>query len=140
MAKTEEQNKELCKRFFEEVWNKGNTEAVDEFVADDMKTNNPDVSYHRDGPEGVKSLVKALRGAMPDLHYTIHEIIAEGDLVAVRLTSTGSHTGEAFHEIKSSGMKGEVEGISFARIRDGKIVETWAQWNFPRPLDSLAAV
>lgn len=66
----------------------------------------------------------AAKSAFSDLRRTVDDIIAEGDMVAVRITARGTHTG-IFQGIAASGKKTEITGIAMRRIADGKIVEEW---------------
>lgn len=98
-----EQNKANEKRLYDEVWNKGNLSLIPELVSADY------VSGDYKGLEGYRRLVEWFRGPMPDLHFTIDEIVGEGDKVVYRLSGTGTYTGS-------------VQGID---IKDKKL--SWTQ-------------
>ena len=118
-----ELNKTLLHRYIEEVWEKENPAAVDNFLA-------PTYARHRSPTtppltrEDQKQLLAAFRTAFPDVKITIEDVIAEGDKVAFRSTMRGTHQGE-FLGIAPTG-----QGVTFGlldviRIEDGKFVEQW---------------
>jgi steroid delta-isomerase-like uncharacterized protein len=77
------------------------------------------------GPEGVVQFFAMARAAMPDLHATLDELIAEGDRVVARGTITGTQTG-AFMGIPATGKRVAIAYIDINWIADGKIAERWA--------------
>jgi predicted ester cyclase len=107
MSTSEEENKALYRRTFEEVFTQGNLALVDELVA-------PDFLNH-EVPPGMNN-----RG--PDLHFTIEELVAEGDTVASRVTMSGTHLGP-FQGIPPTGRSFEQAHMHFVRFRDGKAIE-----------------
>lgn len=78
------------------------------------------------GPEGANAVLRWLRGAFADLSYEIIDAFGDGDRVAVRLTTTGTHTGE-FLGAPPTGRQFRVEAIHIFRIQDGKVAEHWAK-------------
>src|SRR5215210_2060606 len=76
-----EENKNIIRRLYEEVWNQHNPEAADEFVAPDV-FNRDMLPEYQHGIEGYKHLVSWMHTAFPDLHTDIENMIAEGDEVA----------------------------------------------------------
>ena len=68
------------------------------------------------------------RAAFPDLRLSIDELFAHEDKVVWRWRSEGTHTGEFFGLLPTH-KRGEVTGISIARLEDGKVVETWSEWD-----------
>ena len=119
-----EQNKRLVTRALNEVFGGGNLAVVDEIF-------HPDFINHEAGPrtpagpEGLKMTVAWLRAAFNDVHYDIEDLIAEGDRVVARVTSSGHHTGQ-FIGVPATGRRFEVEQIHIYRISDGKIIEHWS--------------
>src|SRR5215212_312055 len=87
-----EENKALMRRLYEEVWNQHNPEAADEFVAPDDFTRDM-VPEQQQGIDGYKHLVRWLHTAFPDLRIDTDVIITEGDKVAAFVTFSGTHTG-----------------------------------------------
>lgn len=80
----------------------------------------------RVGREAWQSLMESLQAAFPDRCVLMHEVIAEGERVALRLTWTGTHLGE-FAGRAATGRKVEVNGIDVFSVRDGRIVEQWLE-------------
>ena len=120
-----ETNKTVARRFFEEVFSKGNFNVLDEMIATDHVNSGPGtISGLPAGPEGTKQLVTVYRNAFPDLRFTIDEQIAEGDKVVTRWTALGTHQGE-LAGIPATGKSSTVTGIAVDRIVNGKIAESW---------------
>ena len=119
-----EENKITVCRFYDEVFNKGNLDVVDDIFSPDYVIGDlpPDKSPSR---EGIKQTALMYRNAFPDLHFTIHDTIAEEDKVAVRFVATGTHKG-LFSGIEPTNNQVEIKCISMYRFKDGKIVEGWA--------------
>ncbi len=119
-----EENKALVQRFVEEVWNKGNLAAADEFLAANSVGHDPDAPGLAPGVEGFKQVFTMFRTAFPDLHVTVEDMIAEGDKVVSRTTARGTHKGELMG-IAPTGKQVTVAEIRIHRIAGGKIVEHW---------------
>lgn len=130
-----EENKELVRRFMDEVWNQMNPEAVDRFVAPEMI----DHSGRGSGKEGVQQALRLFATAFPDWHTTIEDLIAEDDKVVMRGVASGTHAG-TFMGIPATGARVTVPGIHVMRIEDGKIVEHWAQGDYLGMMRQLGAV
>ncbi|HEX8037193.1 MAG TPA: ester cyclase [Ktedonobacterales bacterium] len=116
-------NKDLVRTFFEEVFNKRNVAAIDDFVAAEQvdHTLPPNLPANT---TGTKQAIDMFLRAFPDLHVTIDDAIADGDRVAVRFTSRGTQRG-ASGGLPPTGRKVTVASYLIARIADGKIVEQW---------------
>ena len=120
-----ETNKAVSRRFLEEVFGKGKLNVLDEIIASDHVNSGPGTPPGLPtGPEGSKQLVTMYRNAIPDVHFTIDDQIAEGDKVWTRWTGHGTYTGELFG-IPATGKSATVTGIGVDRIVNGKIVESW---------------
>ncbi len=120
-----ETNKTVSRRFFEEVFSKGNLNVLDEIIAKDHVNSGPGtISGLPNGPEGTKQFVTAYRSAFPDLRLTIEEQIAEGDKVVTRWTGHGTHQGE-LAGLPATGKSTTVTGIVVDRLVNGKIAESW---------------
>jgi steroid delta-isomerase-like uncharacterized protein len=121
---TPQQNKALVRRFYEEVWGKGNLDAVEDiFAADyvrhDLRPGNPPP-----GPVGQKRIAADFRAAFPDLRMRIDLMVAEGDLVVARWTTEGTNTGP-WGTTPPTSKHAEFSGVNIFRIENGKIVEIW---------------
>ncbi len=123
----EERNKALTLKGFEEMFNKGDLSVVDELVADRGQD-------HQEAPgtdfaEHLKDVVRKMRTAFPDLHFDIHHILAEGEIVAVHSTMTGTHRGRfeigPFAQVEPAGRRVAVRHMHFFRWVDGKNTDLW---------------
>lgn len=130
-----EEKKAVVRRFVEEVYNKGNLNAVDELVAEAYV----DHAQNVQGRAAVKEIVSSIRAAFPDLQVTIEDMVAEGDTVAVRTRSTHTHRGH-FMGIPPTGVEGSHTGMAFIRIVDGQVVEFWEEADMLGLLQQLDAV
>ncbi|MDQ2699796.1 MAG: ester cyclase, partial [Actinomycetota bacterium] len=90
------------------------------------------------GYDGLRQAIEQYHTAFPDLVNTIRDQIAEGDLVATRWTSTGTHQGPSFG-LAPTGNRRDVTGIQFNRVRGGLIVEEWHSWDTLGLLRQLGA-
>jgi steroid delta-isomerase-like uncharacterized protein len=117
-----EQNRSNSHRFFEEIWNQGNTTIIDELLAPDYVRRDLLTPVH--GREEFKQFVSLYRAAFPDMYITIESQIAEGDMVVDRWVGGGTHSGE-FLGIPPTGRQVRITGIGINRFDNGKLVETW---------------
>jgi len=118
---TEENNIKLMRRFFDEVWNQGREESIDELYADEGTAEGLGEEY-KGGPEAFKQLHRLLHKTCSDIHIELDDLIAEGGRVALRGKATMTH--------KVTGKQLEFEGVGFVEIKDGKIVQAWNGWDF----------
>ncbi len=118
-----EHNKAIVSRYYEEVWNLGRLEVIDKVISEHfMGHRSSDLDYV--GPESIRDSVNALCGAFPDGKFTIDDVIAEGDKVAIRFTVHATHMGP-FRNIPPTGKQIVITGMRIYRIVDEKIVERW---------------
>ena len=130
-------NKTLLQRFFEEIYNQGNLTAADELVAADYMSHNP-APGEAPGREGLKAFVAYLRRAFADLHVTVEAQVAEGERVATRYTIRGRQAGE-FAGFPPTGKLVTITAISMHRIADGRIQESWLNWDMLGLIRQLAS-
>ncbi len=124
-AEVEEQNKALVRQWIEQGFNKGNMDIVEEFYATDYVFHNPFPPPEEvKGAVNIKQFMTPFIEAFPDAKYTIEDEIAEGDKLLVRLTFSGTHTGELMG-IPPTGKQITVKAMSLIRIVEGKFVEEW---------------
>ncbi len=115
---------EIAIRWFEEVWNKGRLEAVDELSTTDAKC------YGFPQPESVldreqfKEYVLEFRRSFTHVHLSVDEVVAEGYRVAVRWTGTMKHTGAGLG-FAPTGRVVHVHGMSILHLHDGRISAGW---------------
>jgi len=123
---TIEANKALIRRFVEEIFVDGRAAAVDELLADDFVGHTwPSTG---DGKADLKRAIERTRQALADVTFTIEDLIAEDDRVAVRLTASARQVGE-FMGRPASGRTYTIGEIHIFRIRDGKVTEHWHQFD-----------
>ncbi len=121
-------NKEVCRRFIEEVWNNHNLDLADELFASNYTPHQASSPDFGDGPQGIRKMVSYYLAAFPDTHFTIDDLIAEGDKVVMRWTARGTHRGE-FEGVPPTGKQVTVTGANTVRIANGKCVEGWESWD-----------
>ena len=123
-------NKAIARRYFYEVFNEANMTTLEEICAPDFLFTLPTHSEPFRGVEGYKNLVNMIVSSFPDIHFAVEDMVAEGDMVLTRWTARGHHTGTPFPtvtgDIPAIGNSFIIEGMSWHRIVDGKILEVIA--------------
>jgi len=120
-----EQNKSIVYRWVEDAWNHGDfSQAPSLYPADYVLHDTSSPEPFR-GPEGLRGFITAFRTAMPDLHMTIEQIVAEGDCVAWRFQCQGTQTGP-LQTIPPSGRRAVVTGTVMSRFAGGHWVEDYS--------------
>ena len=115
------ENKAIVRRFIDEIFDRGDPASVDELVDDSFVPHTwPTVT----GKEDFKATAVRMATAIRDGHHAIKDMVAEGDRVAVRLTSQGVHTGD-FMGVPAAGKEYSIEEQHLFRIVGGKVVEHW---------------
>lgn len=124
-------NRALIHRWFEEVWNKGRAEAIDEMFAEDGIANGlaDESGAALRGPSGFKPFFQTFREAFPDIEVIVEDTVVEGDKVAARCRVRGTHKGESLG-VAATHQPVEFTGICIVRIEDGKIAEAWNNFDF----------
>jgi steroid delta-isomerase-like uncharacterized protein len=124
-----QRNGDILRRWFEEVWNQGHEAAIAEMLTEDCLAHGLGAGGEvTRGVEGFKPFVRQLRGAMPDIRFTIDAVIEEGDLVAARWTARAVHSGDDLG-VPATNKPLTITGMTFLRIRDGRIAEGWNNWD-----------
>jgi steroid delta-isomerase-like uncharacterized protein len=131
---TAETNKQLVRRLYEECLNPGKMELIAQFVADDYVS-----PRGEKGPSGFANPNILLRQGFPDIQYTLEDLIAEGDRVAVRWKWQGTHKGP-FGGFQASQKQLTNEGMAIFQIKDYKIVRVWLQTDRLGFLQEIGAV
>jgi steroid delta-isomerase-like uncharacterized protein len=129
--------KATVQRFYDEM-NSGNVEIVDELLSEDFVEHEafPGLEPTR---EGVKQFFGMFRSAFPDLRMEVHDILAEGDRVCVRVTATGTQQGD-FMGMPPSGKSIDVAIFDLLRIQDGKVAEHWGLLDAMTMMQQLGAI
>ncbi len=126
MATEQERNKAVVLKMFEEMWNNGNLDLVDEILAEDF-VDYPPKRYFTTPLQGRESLydaVKGFREGMSNFHFEMLRMTAEGNRVFYLGRATGTHDGNLFGA-PASGKQVNVVGINEFHLENGKIVERW---------------
>jgi predicted SnoaL-like aldol condensation-catalyzing enzyme len=117
-----EKNKQVVRDFYEEVFRKRDLASADRFMYDDYIQHNPDA---KQGKSGFVEFHRGFFAAVPDFCATINQLVAEGDLVYVYNTITGTHTGHGFLNHPPTGNRIKFDAVDMFRLRDGKLCEHW---------------
>ncbi len=115
-------NRELVRQFIDEALNQGNIDASGKYFHQDMVEQVP---FPGQGPglEGLKTILRGMRAAFPDMHWKVEEQIAEGEKVLTRFEWTGTHRGP-FMGIPATNRPVCVWGMVVDRFEAGKIKDT----------------
>lgn len=127
----ESESRTVIHRWFDEVWNKGREEAIDEMFADEGVAHGlvDEQGEELRGPKGFKPFFQRFRGAFPNIEVIIEDCICEGDRAAARCLVRARHTGDALG-IAATNNPVEFTGMTIIRVKDGKIVEAWNNFDF----------
>jgi len=137
------QTAELSRRIFEDVWNGKNLNAIDDLMSADYVHHDAG-SIAANGPEGYKQFVKSYMNAFPDAHFSIEDEFTAGQnndvqTEVTRWSITGTHGGE-LAGIPPTGRRISITGISIARVANGKITESWNNWDALGLMQQLGVV
>lgn len=120
--------KKVIRQMFDEVWNKSDFSLIDRVYGPDYVAHVAGAPRDVEGPEQFKQFV-ALHGVLAsDLSFSVDDQIAEGDSVATRWTATAMPA-SGLVSMSTNGQEIKVTGISIHRFADGKIVESWDNWD-----------
>ena len=125
---TKEENKATSRRFYEELFNRGNLAAAEELVTADFVIHDPNIPEQPRGPDGLKRFVAMYRDIFPDIEFTVEDQVAEGENTATRWVARGTHQGELMG-IAPTGKRVEVRAFTLHRFSGGKIAEDWAHYD-----------
>ena len=128
-------NTDIVRRFIDEIFDAGRAESVDELVTPDFVSHGLPGS----GPGVMKAAISRVAPALSDGRHEIEDIIAEGDRVAVRLTSSAVQSGE-FMGMPATGRHYSIEEIHVFRIADGRVAEHWHQGDMLGMMRQLGAM
>lgn len=131
---TVERNKRVVRRLFEDGINQGNFALVESLVAPDFVG-----ATGERGPSAFASVVAGLRASFPDIHYTLEDVIAEGDRVVVRWTWTGTHEHQyRVHAPTKKRVKSSA--IMIFELSAGKLARSWLEMDRLGFLQAMGAV
>lgn len=131
---SQEQNKAMVRRFFEEVWNQGKDDVIDEIFAPTVIFNGQSITR-----EALKRALAGRRAAFTDIHVTVEDQVAEGDKVSTRRTWRARHHGP-YRGVVPTGKQVTWTQISVVRFSEGRVVEDWAVGDELSILQQLGAL
>lgn len=127
------QNKQLVEAFIQELFTKGDLDAVDRYLDPAFVNHDAPFPGAPPGPEGMRLAADKYRQALPDWHSDVEQLIAEGDIVVEVFTARGTHRGELMG-VPGTGNTLTLRGINVFRVKGDRIVERWGR------LDQLAVL
>ena len=124
-----EENVELMRRWFKEVWNEGRTQTIYDLLAPDAVAIGEleDGSQLR-GPAEFVPFVERIRGAFPDINIVVEDVFGAEDKVVLRWSATMTHRGDHLG-MPATGERLRITGMTIARIGDKQIIEGWDNWD-----------
>ena len=136
-----EQNKATCRRFIQQIFNEGDLSSIRDFVAADFIHHQlDDVSVpSRRSPEQLADMIDLYRLTFPDLRVEIQDQVAESDRVVSCLRMQGTQK-DPLLGLGTSGKTVDITGIRIDRLAEGKIAESWVQWDSLRMLQQMGAL
>jgi steroid delta-isomerase-like uncharacterized protein len=128
--------KQVVQKVFEQVWNQGDTSAADQIFADNYVANIANISSPINSADEFKLFVAPFRALSPDMCFTIDDQVAEGDKVATRWTVRLQNSGDgSVAEAADEGIV--VTGMSMHKMTNGKLVESWDNWDSMTAFQSM---
>ena len=134
-----ESNMALSRRVLEEAFNAGIIDVIDELVTTDFVNHDAALPEAMIGADAAKATISGYRNAFPDLRITIEQQIADDQGVATRWSAKGTHQGDLMG-MSPTGKQATVTGITIDRIVDGRIAESWTNWDTLGMLQQLGVV
>jgi steroid delta-isomerase-like uncharacterized protein len=134
-----EQNKATVRRYLEEVFARGNLDAIPELFSPDYVEHDPASDEEIRGHEGVRRDLSIYQSALSDIQITVEDQIAEGDRVATRATMRATHVEELFG-VAPNGNRVTVTGTVIHRLSGGKLARGWWNWDTLGLLQQIGAI
>src|SRR6202163_179770 len=134
-----EANKNVVRRLFQEVWNKGNLQVTDELFTPNYAHHDASTPDFGRGPDSEKKRATLYRTAFPDIHLTIEDVIAEGETVMTRWSCRGTHKGD-LNGTAPTGKHVTISGVTVVRVSNGKIAEGYVNWDALGLMQQLGVV
>ncbi len=131
--------KNVTDRIFEEVWNQRNRDAIDRLITADYVHHDGHGIEVQKGIEGYKKFVSVYLDAFSDLRFTIEDEVSADDKIVTRWIVTGTHDGD-LPDLPRTGRSISLTGITIARVIDGKVAESWNNWDVLGMMQQLGAV
>ena len=132
-------NKDLVKRFYQEVWNERKAQCVEKYLSPSHALVDPNAADTKTGPEAYKEVLTRFMRAFSNLKFEVQDMVCEKDKVVASWMITGVHSGE-YNGMAPTNKKLTVEGISIHQIADGKIMDTYSVWDTLGLMKKVGAV
>jgi len=132
-------NKELVRKFYQEVWNERKAQCVEKYLSPSHALVDPNAIDTKTGPEAYKEVVTRFMRAFSNLKFEVQEMVCEKDKVVASWMISGVHSGE-YNGMAPTNKKLTVEGISIHQIADGKIMDTYSVWDTLGLMKKVGAV
>jgi steroid delta-isomerase-like uncharacterized protein len=134
-----EDNIQLIRRWFQEVWNENRIQAVYDLLAPNAIGRGQTGSQGEiHGPDDFVPFVKNIRAAFPEIHIEVEDAFGAGDRVVARWSATMKHGGDGLG-MPATGKSVRITGTTIARILDGRIIEGWDNWDQLGMLEQIGA-
>ena len=135
-----EQNKSILRRWVENGWNGGDLSLVDQVIAPNYVMHDAYAPQPVAGTAGFRKYVESYRAAFPtDFHMTIDSLVAEGDRITWRITTSGTQTGP-LGDFPATGKKAAVTAVIESRFANSQFVEDWVFIDMFSMLKQLGAI
>src|SRR5271169_4794345 len=134
-----EENIQLIRRWFQEVWNEGRIQTVHDLLAPNAVgrgQTGPQAEIH--GPQDFVPFVRQIRGAFPDIQVEFEDAFGAGDKVVARWSASMTHRGDGLG-VPATGKSVRITGTTIARILNGQIIEGWDNWDQLAMLEQIGA-
>lgn len=131
--------KPLIQRWFDQVWNAKNADAIDELLAPDCRAHGIQNGKILVGPREFREFHSGFCQAFPDLKFTVEDVLQEGNKTAVRFSALGTYAGG----LPGNGLAGNkirLTGQSICHWKDGQIAEGWNNYDELQVLAQIGAV
>jgi steroid delta-isomerase-like uncharacterized protein len=124
-----EENVNLMRRWFKEVWNDGKIQTIHDLLAPDaIAIGELEDGVKLRGPAEFVPFAQRIRGAFPDMNVVVEDVFGAGDRVVLRWSGTMTHLGDHLG-MPATGKAVQITGITIARIVNKQIVEGWDNWD-----------
>jgi steroid delta-isomerase-like uncharacterized protein len=130
-----EKNKESMQKV-SHMWETGNTEGIENYVAADMVDHNPMPEIKSTGIQALKDMIAQSHAAFPDMKTTVYSVVADGDKVIMHYNMKGTNTG-AMGNMPATNKVMDVNGVDIVRFVDGKGVERWGYYEEQKMMTQL---
>ncbi len=134
-----EQNKTIVRRWIEQGWNAHDLSLIDELYAPDVVQHDPSTPMPVTSSDAMKMYIGGFLAGFPDIHFTIDDLLAEGDKVLWRFTAQATHTGPLMN-IPPTGKRATVTGMALFRLAEGKIAEVWVNFDALGMLQAIGVI